>query len=161
YAVGSTLAHRIQVDFTPREVFSMPDPIRQAVDQASPRDIDLLVWAKLVIAAATLSQSDLPANARYPLSLYRALGLLWVTSARRPNELVRLRLDCIREDWDPEMRDEDNQPLEKLIRLDAEGKPMQAERGEEASKIAYLHIPSGKNRGPFWLWVPNYVVDAI
>src|SRR2546428_9488880 len=95
------------------EVLTTPAPIRKALDAASPRDIDLQVWAKLTIAAATLSASDLPRNTRYPLSFYRAFGLVWVTSARRPNEIARLRLHCLREDWAPDMFDEDGQPVEK------------------------------------------------
>src|SRR5450755_4488142 len=133
-----------------------PDYVRRAIDKVNPRDIDLRVWAKLTIAAATLSQGDLPRGTRYPLSLQRALGLLWVTSARRPNELVRLRLDCLREDWNPEMQSDEPSVM-------ARSQARQAQEGEEKepSKIYYLHVPTGKNRGPFWIWIPDYTANAI
>jgi hypothetical protein len=105
-------------------------------------------------AAATLTAGDLPRGHQYPVSLYRALGLLWVTSARRPNELLRLRLDCLRRDWDPVMRDDDGQPLPAAGRV--------GERGAGAgAPLCYLHVPAGKNRGPFWIWIPDYTADAI
>jgi integrase len=149
-------ARRISLNFFPKEVLTTPDYVRRAIDKANPRDIDLRVWAKLTIAAATLSQGDLPRGTRYPLSLQRALGLLWVTSARRPNELVRLRLDCLREDWNPEMQSDEPSVM-------ARSQSRQEQEGEEKepSKIYYLHVPTGKNRGPFWIWIPDYTANAI
>ncbi len=158
HAPGGTPARKIHLDFQPREVFVPPRYVRQAIDRAEPRDIDLRVWARLAIAAATLSHDDLPQGAVYPLSFYRALALVWVTSARRPNEITRLRLDCLREDWNPDMLDEDQQPV---VRLLAPGPRKRGQDEEKISKIFYLHIPSGKNRGAFWIWVPDYTAEAI
>ncbi len=110
HTVAGTREPKITLDFSPKEVLTTPQHIRRALDATAPRDIDLRVWAKLTIAAATLAESDLPQDALYPLSFYRALGLVWVTSARRPNEIARLRLDCVREVWDPTMYDEDGIP---------------------------------------------------
>src|SRR5947209_13827826 len=146
------------LDFSPKEVLTTPQHLRRALDAAAPRDIDLRVWAKLTIAAATLAESDLPQGVPYPLSFYRALALVWVTSARRPNEIARLRLDCLREDWNPEMVDDDQQPV---LRLLAPGPKQQGEDEKKIPKIFYLHIPSGKNRGAFWIWVPDYTAEAI
>jgi integrase len=157
HPVAGAPARRIQLDFAPKEALATPKQVRHALDRASPRDIDLRVWARLAIAAATLTQRDLPPGARYPLSFYRAMGLIWVTSARRPNEIVRLRLDCFRKDWDPLMLDEDNHHVERLVV--SHGSPQKTQ--EKVPTISYLHIPSGKNRGPFWIWIPEYVVDAI
>src|SRR5207247_4540623 len=161
YAVNGESARRISLDFVPKEVLTTPAPIRKALDAASPRDIDVQVWAKLAIAAATLSAQDLPRTTRYPLSFYRALGLVWVTSARRPNEIARLRLDCLREDWEPTMYDEDGHPVERFI--PAGGNPPGAKdtEAEKVPTICYLHIPAGKNRGAFWIWLPDYVAEAI
>jgi integrase len=161
HVAASGQARRIQLDFSPQEALATPRPIRQALDRASPRDVDLRVWAKLAIAAATLAQSDLPPGAMYPLNFYRALSLIWVTSARRPNEIARLRLDCVRRDWDAEMFDEDHHPVERLVASETTGQGKQEESGKKNSTICYLQIPSGKNRGPFWIWVPGYVADAI
>ena len=59
------------------------------------------------------------------------------------------------------MLDEDDQPLEPPTRPDT---PVL--QGQEAiegidPRIYYLHIPSGKYRGPFWIWIPDYVASAI
>ncbi len=161
YAVGNAPARRIRLDFTPNEALATPKPIRRAVDSATPRDVDLRVWARLTIAAATLSPDDLPQGTQYPLSFYRALGLVWVTSARRPNEIERLRLDCVREDWDPEMLDEDNHPVERIVASVADSQEAEEGAGEEVPRIYYLHIPAGKTKGPFWIWIPDYVAEAI
>ncbi|GHO57772.1 tyrosine-type recombinase/integrase [Ktedonobacter robiniae] len=161
YTVSGVPAGKIRLDFTPKEVLVPPDPIRRALDAVNPRDIDLQVWAKLAMAAATLTQSDLPQRAAYPLSFYRALGLIWAASACRTNEIIRLRLDCLRSDWDPDMRDDDDQPVPRLP-SSLSGKPAsQEQQAAEIPKIHYLHIPAGKNRGPYWIWVPGYVADAI
>ncbi len=161
YAVNGEPARRIKLDFNLKEGFALPDHLRRERESADPRDIDLRAWAKLTIAAATLSQNDLPSHARYPLSLYRALGLLWVTSARRPNELIRLRLDCVREDWEPEMLDDQGFPLKQntLAPSDKSDSPKTTNQG--TTKLCYLYIPAGKSRGPFWIWIPDYVADAI
>lgn len=151
----------IKLDFSPQEVLTVPKQIRQAVDAVSPRDIDLRVWAKLTIAAATLSESDLPKPALYPLSFYRALGLLWVTSARRPNEIARLRLDCVRQDWEPDMYDEDGHPAPHFLIPGGDQSTTVGQSAEKVPTISYLHIPAGKNRGPIWIWVPDYVAEAI
>ncbi len=153
HALPGKPACRISLSFDPKETLSTPSHLKRAIDEANPRDIDLRVWAKLAIAAATLSQSDLPQGAKYPLSLYRALALLWVTSARRPNEIVRLRLDCLREDWDQEMLDEDSQPVERPI--------PDPQTGKEPTTIFYLYIPPGKNFRSGWIWIPAYTAEAI
>jgi len=160
-AVNGEPARKIWLDFTPADALATPAHIKRAVDAVAPRDIELRVWAKLAIAAATLSPDDLPPRARYPLSFYRALGLIWVTSARRPNEIIRLRLDCVREDWDPEMLNEDGQPVEKGVPAGTSRNTEQQEADQKLSRVYYLHIPAGKSRGAFWIWIPDYVVGAI
>jgi len=161
HAIGNEPARRIRLDFNPQEIFTAPDHIKKALDAASPRDIDLHVWAKLTIAAATLAQGDLPPNTKYSLTFYRALALVWVTSARRPNEIARLRLDCLREDWEPEMLNEDGMPVEKVIDGKEHREPGQEDGENKLPKIYYLQIPAGKSRGSFWIWLPDYVAVAI
>jgi integrase len=161
HTVAGTREPKITLDFSPKEVLTTPQHIRRALDATAPRDIDLRVWARLTIAAATLSENDLPQGALYPLSFYRALGLVWVTSARRPNEIARLRLDCLREDWDPTMYDEDGHPVESLVAASGNQQETKDTGKEKGSPICYLHIPAGKNRGAFWIWLPGYVAEAI
>jgi len=162
HAVDGAPARRIRLDFSPLEVLTTPRHIRQLIDMVDPRDIDLRTWARLVMAAATLSHNDLPqGTTTYPLSLYRALALLWVTSARRPNELVRLRLDCVRADVAPKLLGESDQAIEYLTILANRKQQEQQEGTPTAPLLHYLHIPSGKTRGPFYIWIPDYVVEAI
>lgn len=68
----------------------------------------------------------------------------WVTSARRPNEIIRLCVGCIRRDWDPTMLDDRGLPIP----------------GQEA-QLCYLHIPSNKTKGPYWVPIPKYAADAV
>lgn len=159
HAVSGKPARKIRLDFAPGEALADPAHIRRAKDRVAPRDIDLLVWAKLAIAAATLSENDLPRRTHYPLSYYRAVGLVWVTSARRPNEILRLRLDCVREDWDLGMLDEDDHPVERIVPAISDSSGGQKEK--KIPKIFYLHIPAGKNKGAFWIWIPDYTAYAI
>lgn len=162
HPVGGAQPRRMRLDFSPIEVLTTPRHIRQLMDLTSPRDIDLRTWARLAIAAATLSASDLPqGTAAYPLSLYRALALIWVTSARRPNEIVRLRLDCVRADVAPELLGEGDQVIEYLTILAGGMQQTNQEGTSKAPLLHYLHVPSGKTRGPFYIWIPAYVVEAI
>jgi Phage integrase family len=59
------------------------------------------------------------------------------------------------------MLDEDDQPVERLVVRNINGLSTQDEVQENLLKLYYLHIPSGKNRGPFWIWLPDYVAGAI
>jgi integrase len=85
------------------------DPIRSFVTPKSvlakigpnPRIISDDVWAKLVWAGLNLSTDDLPRRRRgsensYPAELCRALAITWLFAGLRVNEIVRLRLGCIR-----------------------------------------------------------------
>ena len=161
YAIAGEPPHKIRLDFNPKEVFACPDSLKKEMENVEPRDINLRIWARLVIAAATLSQSDLPQSTKYPLSFYRAMALVWVSTARRPNEIARLRLECVRDDWVPDMLDEDDLPLEPPTRTDKAVKQVPVAKESDTSRIYYLHIPSGKYRGPFWVWIPDYVASAI
>ncbi len=59
------------------------------------------------------------------------------------------------------MLDEQGYPLEKQAGSSAD-KPDPSEPAQkETTRLCYLHIPAGKSRGPFWIWIPSYVADAI
>jgi integrase len=143
HAVDEAPPCKIVHHFNPSEAFATPQYIRRLI-QPDPRDIDEVIWYKLTHAAATLTEEDYTIASSYPLMYYRAAALLWVTSARRPNEISRLQVGCIRRDWDPEMLDEHGAPIP----------------GQEA-QLCYLHIPANKTKGPYWVPVPKYVADAI
>jgi len=128
HAVGERPSCRISVRFKPQSAFATPAHVKRLI-QPNPRDIDMTTWYKLTYAAANLSEEDLAKRGIniYPPTLYRALALLWVTSARRPNELLRLRIGCVRREWDPAMLDEDGLPLER-----------------EEGLLCSLHVPPKK-----------------
>jgi hypothetical protein len=48
---------------------------------------------------------------------------VWVTGARRANEIRRLKVGCVSREWAPEMRDEDGNQM------------------EPAEDLAFLQIP--------------------
>lgn len=77
---------------TPRSVKALigPDPRMIADDR----------WAKLLWAGLNLERADLPAGTQYPLAMVRAIALAWLFSGLRANEIVRLRLGCVR--WQPQ-----------------------------------------------------------
>lgn len=144
HAIDDGGAHKIEQRFNPSETFVLPRSIRSLI-QPDPRDIDEVIWCKLTYAAATLKEEDYSLMwSGYPLSYYRAAALLWITSARRANEIVRLQVGCIRRDWDPAMLDEQGNPLP----------------GQEA-QLFYLHVPSNKTKGSYWVPIPGYTADAI
>lgn len=147
HAVAGRSARKIALRFKPAQVLATPHAIKRLI-QPDPRDIDQALWYKLTYAAATLTGRDLPVNTAYPLSLYRAVALLWVTAGRRSDELARLRVGCIRRDWVPEMGE-------------AGGLAVDDGTQTAAASLCYLHVPSGKTRGPFWVWVPGYTADAL
>jgi len=135
---------KIEQRFNPREIFAVPSSIKKLI-QPDPRDIDEIIWCKLTYAAATLTEEDYSVSlSGYPLAYYRAAALLLVTSARRPNEIMRLQMGCIRRDWDPAMLGEDGLPLP----------------GQEA-QLCYLLVPASKTKGPYWVPIPKYAADAV
>ena len=152
HAVGDAPARRIPRRFDPREALATPDHVEKALAGSEPRDIALAVWQRLAIQAARLTPEDLGPLSYWPFSAVQAMAFLWVSTARRPNELLRLRADCVRTQWEPEMSDEAGD------RLPPGAEVVGDERG---AKVSYLHIPSSKYGGPGWIWIPKYTADAI
>lgn len=88
------------------------DPMRSMVTPKSllaligpkPRADD--IWAKLIWAGLNLTTDDLPKIGgrhhvsihltAYPIELNRALVITWLFAGLRSNEIIRLRLGCIR-----------------------------------------------------------------
>ena len=87
-----------------------------------------MIWAACTL---TKEQLDAAGNFWYPLAYYRAAALIWVTAARRSDEIRRLSVGCVRPEWAPEMRDEQGQQI------------------EPAEELCYLRIPTNKMRGEF------------
>jgi integrase len=89
------------------------DPVRSFVTPKSllakigpnPRIIADDIWAKLVWAGLNLTAEDLPKRgpfqrkpleSSYPVELCKALAVTWLFAGLRNNEILRLRLGCIR-----------------------------------------------------------------
>jgi hypothetical protein len=144
YTVEGKSRPKLQLTWLPQEAFKTPEHIRARL-QPNPRDIAEDAWFKLIWAACTLKKEHLQAAriSIYPLAYYRAASLIWVTAARRSDEIRRLQVGCVRREWAPEMRDEQGVPI------------------EPEAELAYLRIPVNKMRGDFYLPVPLYVADAI
>src|SRR5258708_6645463 len=108
----------------------------------NPRDIDPLLWARIVHAAHHLRQEDFPDKCYYPLPMVKALALLWCYGALRVNEIQRLRVGCIR--WQRE---------DLII----------PETGEQLSKDAtcFLTIPFDKSTPAFSKAINCVVGKAI
>ena len=84
--------------FDPVRALATPRSIRTLIGP-NPRVIADALWAKLLWAGLNLEATDLPANVGgqfYPLALVRALALVWLFAGLRSDEMVRLRLGCIR-----------------------------------------------------------------
>jgi len=91
--------HDVPRRFDPVRAFGTPRTIRNHLGP-NPRDLDPLLWAKLVHAALSLTEADLSHTKygalHYPLALVRAVAAVWVYSGLRSDEILRLRLGCIR-----------------------------------------------------------------
>jgi integrase len=76
---------------TPRSVVALINP--------NPRVIADDIWAKLLWAGLNLQADDLPTTAGgrwYPIELVRAVTLTWLFGGLRSDEIVRLRVGCVR-----------------------------------------------------------------
>ena len=87
--------------FDPIRTFSAPNSLRALVG-IQPRIIADDIWAKLVWAGLNLKEEDLPRRStksrptQYPIEMVRAFVITWLFAALRMNEILRLRIGCIR-----------------------------------------------------------------
>lgn len=131
--------------FDPHRAFRTPQSIYRLIGP-DPRDLDPLLWARLVHAAHTLTEQDLtrthPGGYRYPVDLVRAVALLWCYGALRVDEICRLRVGCIR--WQRE-----DVPV--------------AETGEVLPKdaVCFLNVPVNKTSTAFLKPINPVVGKAI
>jgi integrase len=89
----------VRVLATPRSVSALTGP--------NPRILADELWAKLLWAGLHLQETDLPnsdsdverirrAGLTYPIELVKAVAIAWLFTGLRSDELVRLRVGCIR-----------------------------------------------------------------
>ena len=84
--------------FDPARALGTPRSIRALIGP-NPRVIADDVWAKLLWAGLNLEHGDIYANPvgrKHPIELLRALALTWLFGGLRSDEIVRLRVGCIR-----------------------------------------------------------------
>jgi len=95
--------HWIPVSINPQRAFRTPLSIQRQMG-TNPRVIDKELWAKILWAAMNLQTEDLPHPSReyllYPIEMVRALAAVWCFAALRSDEIWRLRVGCIRWQYD-------------------------------------------------------------
>jgi integrase len=84
--------------FDPQRCLAVPRTI-QGLIEPHPKPVDADVWHKLVIAALNLSEVDAEAHGHwlYPVAMLRAVAVVWVMTALRPDEIRRLRVGCVQD----------------------------------------------------------------
>jgi integrase len=88
--------------FDPTRALAVPRSVATLIG-TNPRLIADEVWAKLLWAGLNLEPDDLPgtsASTYYPMELIRAVTLTWLFSGLRSDEVTRLRLGCVRWQYD-------------------------------------------------------------
>src|SRR5262245_51267580 len=90
----------IERRFDPRRSFAIPRNLLAQL-KPNPRVISDDAWFKLLNAGLNITQADLPqATVRkvytYPLEMVKAVAATWLFAGLRSDELIRLRVECIR-----------------------------------------------------------------
>jgi len=89
----------IPIRLNPSRALQTPRSLRNLIGP-DPRIVEREYWAKLLWAAMNLEAEDLPTTGSkvliYPLEMVRAIAVVWCFAALRSDEIVRLRLGCIR-----------------------------------------------------------------
>lgn len=136
--------------FDAHRCFTAPKTLR-ALIQPNPRVIADDVWAKLLWAGLNLTADDLPDIGRsgpgrkhpwYPIELIRALVITWLFAGLRANEILRLRVGCVR--WQRE---------DVTVHGTGEVLPIDA--------VCFLEVPTNKTSGAFSKPVDCKVGEAI
>lgn len=98
-------------------------------NDVNPRVIDDPVWLKLTWASLNLRREDMLTEIHYPLSMMRAMAVIWTHAGLRSNEIIRLVTSCIREQ------------SEEIIQDDNSVIP--------PGTLCYLEVPTGKTSTSF------------
>jgi integrase len=90
--------------FNPARALATPHSIRKLIGSI-PRTIQEDIWAKLLWAALNLTEADLPKGRNrsnqvrpffYRPEMVRAVAVVWLFSGARNDEIIRLRVGCVR-----------------------------------------------------------------
>jgi integrase len=129
--------------FDPARVLATPRSI-SALIGPDPRVIADDVWAKLLWAGLNLEHGDVydsPAGRKHPIELLRALALVWLFGGLRSDEIVRLRVGCIR--WQHDAR------------------PAEASSGPGDAAVCLLDVPVHKTGTAFTKPVDPLLGQAV
>jgi integrase len=129
--------------FDPARVLATPRSI-SALIGPDPRVIADDVWAKLLWAGLNLEHGDVydsPAGRKHPIELLRALALVWLFGGLRSDEIVRLRVGCIR--WQHDAR------------------PAEASSGPGGAAVCLLDVPVHKTGTAFTKPVDPLLGQAV
>ncbi|WP_328864788.1 tyrosine-type recombinase/integrase [Streptomyces sp. NBC_00304] len=122
---------------TPRSVSALMGP--------DPRVIADDIWAKLLWAGLNIEPGDLPTSdsRTYPVELIRAITLVWLFAGQRSDEIARLRVGCIRWQY--------------------EGMPIPGDSGEVLARdaVCLLDVPTHKTGTAFTKPVDPLLGKAI
>ena len=83
--------------FDPGRSLAVPRAVKALIAR-KPRIIDDAVWARLLWAGLHLEAADLPGSPprAYPVQCVRALAVVWLFAGLRSDEILRLRVGCVR-----------------------------------------------------------------
>ena len=83
--------------FDPGRSLAVPRAVKALIGR-KPRVIADAVWARLLWAGLHLEAADLPdtRNTAYPVQCVRALAVVWLFAGLRSDEILRLRVGCVR-----------------------------------------------------------------
>lgn len=137
--------------FDPMRVLATPKSIRRLI-APDPRIISDEIWAKLLHAGLNLTAEDLPKNECggdpptrlpwYPLDMVRAGAAVWLFAGLRSDEILRLRVGCVR--W---------QTDNIVVESSAERLPQ--------GRVCLLEVPTNKTSASFIKPVDATVGQAI
>jgi len=103
----------IPIRFSPSRAFRAPRPLRNLIGP-NPRVVERPLWAKILWSAMNLEEEDIPKSKGqpiYPLEMIRAIAMVWCFTASRSDEVRRLRVGCIRWQYEDVMIPETNEVL--------------------------------------------------
>jgi integrase len=81
--------------FDPWRAFATPRSVKALIGPA-PRTVASDSWARLLWAGLNLTTEDLSCTKSYPIEFVRALAVVWLFAGLRSDEIVRLRVGCVR-----------------------------------------------------------------
>ena len=127
--------------FDPWRAFATPRSIKTLIGPA-PRTVASDIWARLLWAGLNLTTEDLSCSKSYPFEFVRALSIVWLFAGLRSDEIVRLRVGCVR-----------RQTIDLTVRPTGETLPKDA--------VCLLDVPVNKTGVAFTKPVDPAVGEAI